>query len=306
MVIGEKLPWGFILRLHAPWLALMALVTAGAWAARELLGVRLHFTPAPFQIAGVALAIFLGFRNNSSYDRWWEGRKLWGGIVNQSRSLGRQVMTLLHATGLEAPEMAALRREVLYRHIAWLYALKQQLRGQDPLAELAPLLSAQELESLGKQKNIAAWLLHRNGHALAEAARRSWLSDNRLEMLDRTLSELISLQGGCERIKSTPIPTAYRVFTHLFTRVYIAALPLGLMETVEFAPLLVLLGLGLAFLVLETLGRLLEDPFTLGPNALALGAICRTIEINLRQQLEETELPPAATPQVNGGMQVLL
>ncbi|HLM48694.1 MAG TPA: bestrophin family ion channel, partial [Myxococcaceae bacterium] len=92
MVIGEKLPWGFILRLHAPWLALMALVTAVAWGARELFGVRLHFTPAPFQIAGVALAIFLGFRNNSSYDRWWEGRKLWGGIVNQSRSLGRQVM----------------------------------------------------------------------------------------------------------------------------------------------------------------------------------------------------------------------
>jgi ion channel-forming bestrophin family protein len=306
VVIGEKLPWGTILRLHAPWLALMALVTGGAWAASEFLGVKLHFTPTPFQIAGVALAIFLGFRNNSAYDRWWEGRKLWGGIVNQSRALGRQVMTLPHATGLEAPELEALRREVLYRHMAWLHALKQQLRGDNPLAELAPFLSAEELEALGRQKNVAAWLLHRNGQALAEAARRSWLSDIRLEMFDRTLTELISLQGGCERIKSTPIPTAYRVFTRLFTRVYIVALPLGLMQAVEFAPLLVLLGLGLAFLVLETVGRLLEDPFTTGPNALALGAICRTIEINLRQQLEETELPAPATPQVVRGVQVLL
>lgn len=97
MVIGEKLPWKIIFRLHAPWLALTAAVTVAAWVVTRVLELKLPVTPVPFQIAGVALSIFLGFRNNSAYDRWWEARKLWGGIVNHSRTLGRQVLTLFQA-----------------------------------------------------------------------------------------------------------------------------------------------------------------------------------------------------------------
>lgn len=303
MVIGDKLPWRMIFRLHAPWLGVTASMAVVAWVVTRQLGVKLAFTPVPFQIAGVALAIFLGFRNNSAYDRWWEGRKLWGGIVNHSRTLARQVTTLLVAPAAEQQALAELQRRFVYRHLGWLQALKQQLRAESVAEAVAPFLSEPERAALATQKNVAAWLLQLAGVELAEAAKRGWLTEHRLEMIDRTL---VSLQGGCERIKSTPIPTAYRVFTHRFTRVYISFLPLGLIEHLELAAMPVLLALSLAFLVLETLGRLLEDPFTLTPNGLALNAICRNIEINLRQQLGETELPAAVTPELRGNVQVLL
>jgi putative membrane protein len=306
VVIGDRLPWKVIFRLHAPWLLATAGVAAAAWVTTRVFAINLPFTPVPFQIAGVALAIFLGFRNNSAYDRWWEGRKLWGGIVNQSRAFARQVLTLPVATAAEAAELRAAQQRVVYRHVAWLYALKQQLRGADPLEELAAFLPDAEREALKAQKNVGAWLVHENGVEVARWAAKGWLSDHRLELFDRTLTELISLQGGCERIKSTPIPTAYRVFTHRFTRVFIMVLPLGLVEHLSPQNLPILLGLSLAFLVLETLGRILEDPFSLGPNGLALGAICRTIEINVRQQLGETELPEPAKATLFGGVPVLL
>jgi putative membrane protein len=306
LVIGEKLPWKLIFKLHAPWLAVTTAMTIGVWVATRQFGLKVPFTPTPFQIAGVALAIFLGFRNNSAYDRWWEGRKLWGGIVNQSRAYGRQVMTLVVAPAAEQGELDAWRKRVLYRHFAWLQALKQQLRGLEVPDAVKPYLSPEEQAKVSSQKNVAAWLVHLQGVELAEAARRGWVTEFRLEMLDRTLTEVISLQGGCERIKSTPIPTAYRVFTHRFTRVYISFLPLGLIEHIQLAAIPVLMLLSLAFLVLETLGRILEDPFTLSPNSLALNAICRTIEINLRQQLGETELPSPVAPELMANVQVLL
>ena len=306
MVIGDKLPWKVIFRLHAPWLLATAAMTGLAWVLTRVLTLKMPVTPVPFQIAGVALAIFLGFRNNSAYDRWWEARKLWGGIVNHSRVFGRQVLTLLVAPEADRAALAAFQQRMIYRHLAWLQALKQQLRGADVLTAVAPFLSEEERAAAPAQKNLAAWLSHLAGVDLAEAARRGWLTEFRLEMIDRTVTELLSMEGGCERIKSTPIPTAYRVFTHHFTRVYITILPLGLLEHVELAALPVLLGLSLAFLVLETLGRIMEDPFTLSPNALSLNAICRNIEINLRQQLGETTLPEPVATELVGKVPVLL
>jgi ion channel-forming bestrophin family protein len=306
VVIGDKLPWGVILRRHAPWLSLTTAVALCAFLLRHYYKVSIPVTPVPFQIAGVALAIFLGFRNNSAYDRWWEGRKLWGGVVNHSRSFARQVLTLLVAPEAERAALAELQKRIVYRHLAWLQALKQQLRGLDVLVELGPFLSREELAAASTQKNVAAWLIHLQGVDLAEAARRGWVTDLRLQQLDQSLTELINMQGGCERIKSTPIPTAYRVFTLGFTRVYVTTLPLGLLEQIELSALPVLLGLALAFLVLETLGRIMEDPFTVNPNALALGAICRNIEINLRQQLGETELPAPQATELFANVTILL
>ncbi len=306
MVIGEKLPWRVIFRLHAPWLGATAAVAILAFVVRHFFQVKIPVTPVPFQIAGVALAIFLGFRNNSAYDRWWEGRKLWGGVVNQSRTLARQVITLMVAPEGERAALSELQKRMLYRHLAWLQALKQQLRSLEIPGAIAAYLSEEERAAAPAQKNVAAWLMHLQGVDLAWASRRGWVTEFRLEMIDRDLTELVNMQGGCERIKSTPIPTAYRVFTHRFTRVYITMLPIGLLEQVDLAALPVLLGLSLAFLVLETLGRILEDPFTMGPNALALNAICRNIEINVRQQMGETELPPPVAPELFGSVPVLL
>lgn len=298
MVIGEKLPWRLVLKLHWPW---MLAVFCVAFSARVwiYLGNKIPFTPIPFQIAGVAIAIMLAFRNNSSYDRWWEGRKLWGGLVNSSRSWARQVMSFVH-------DDPALQRELILRHVAYLNALRHQLRGEEPIAEQKGLVPDDELEALKSQKNVAAFLLHTNGMRVADGVRRKVITEQQQMWMDSTLGELINHQGGCERIKSTPIPTAYRFFTHRFTRLFILTLPLGLVEQLGTFTIGTVLVLAFIFLVIDTMGRILEDPFSMGPNGLALTAICRTIEINVRQQLGEKELPPAVVPEHRGVVDVLM
>src|SRR5688572_13823410 len=113
-----------------------------------------NLTPVPFTLVGLALGIFLGFRTNASYDRWWEGRKLWGAAVNDARSLTRQILTLIGPQpGSSAAPPVALHRELVYRVIAWAHALRLSLRGENDLAELAPFLPADELGVLTTQSN---------------------------------------------------------------------------------------------------------------------------------------------------------
>ncbi len=305
MVIGEKLPWRLVLKAHWGWLAAVFVVAFGArvWI---FYGGKIPFTPVPFQIAGIAIAFFLAFRNNSSYDRWWEGRKLWGAITNSSRTFARQVMSFID--GGSDDERRAFQQELVYRHIAFLNALRAQLRGQPPAQDLEKLVSPDELEALKSQKNVAAWLLHTNGVRLSQAVKKGLLSEQRHVWLDMTLSELVNSQGGCERIKSTPIPVAYRFFTHRFTRLFVVVLPLGLVEQLGAMTIGTVMALAFIFLVLDTIGRILEDPFSLGPNGLALSAMCRNIEINLRQQLGESAagLPAAIVPEHRGPVDVLM
>jgi ion channel-forming bestrophin family protein len=317
MVLGNKLPWGAIFRLHAIHLIIVFCISLGLHLAGTLLDIKIPFSPTPFSIVGVALAILLGFRNNAAYDRWWEGRKLWGGIVNASRALARQTITLMEP-GLTEPRAEVtpgdeerakeLAKEILYRHIAFVNALRHALRAQDPREDLAPFLPADELSALGAQKNVPFALLHTNGARFVRARAEGLLTEDRLARIDATLAELVGLQGGCERIKNTPIPAGYRVFTHRCVRAYCYFLPFGLVEHLGALTTIVVMAVSLIFLVLDTIGRLLEDPFTMGPNALPLSNICRNIEINVRQALGETDLPPPVTPTTtnNGTIEILL
>jgi ion channel-forming bestrophin family protein len=299
MVIGTRLPWASVLAMHARWLVAVAFVSGAASYAAHRYGFHPAGAPLPYSVAGFALAIFLAFRNSASYDRWWEGRKLWGGIVNASRAFARQVVTFL-------PNESELQREIIHRHIAWLNALRCQLRAQDPLADVAAYVSADELATLRTQKNVAAALLHANGERVSAAHAKGLVSDILVASIDRSLVELVNMQGGCERIKATPMPLAYAFFTRSFVRAYCLALPFGLVEHLGAATVIVVVALTFVLLVLEAIGRILEDPFTLGANGLPLGAICRNIEINVLQQLGERELPPPIEPERRGIVAVLM
>jgi ion channel-forming bestrophin family protein len=302
MVIGTRLPWWNVIKMHAPILGVVAALAIAVSTVERVYGLRPPSAPLPFSVAGFALAIFLAFRNSASYERWWEGRKLWGGIVNASRALARQTITFV---GGDEAVAAELRRDVIYRHLAYVNALRCQLRAEDPLPALAPFLDDAERAALVGQKNVAAALLHANGARIADAAGRGALSEERLAAIDRSLVEIVNMQGGCERIKSTPLPAAYGFFTRTFVRVYCLVLPFGLVEHMGYATVLVVTALSFVLLVLETIGRLLEDPFTLAPNGLPLSAICRNIEINLRQQLGEADVPPALQPESRGVFSIL-
>lgn len=245
-------------------------------------------TPLPFTLIGLPLGIFLGFRNNASYDRFWEGRKLWGGLVNSCRSLTRQALTLLDGDPAHATR-------IVHLVIAYAQALRHHLRGSSSAAELANILGADEAAPLAKQDNVPYGILQRIAELLVDARKAERVHPMHVPVLEASLTTLTDLQGGCERIKSTPLPYSYTVLMHRIVALYCVLLPFGLMSTVDWATPLVVLAISYCFFGLDAIGDELEQPFGMDVNDLALDAISRTIERNLRERLGEP-LPPAIVP----------
>jgi len=307
VVVGDKIPWLPVIRLHLRVLLVVLAVSVAVAAVHTFAGVKPAIAPLPFSIVGVALSIFLAFRNNAAYDRYWEGRKLWGGLVNASRTFGRQVTTLVVAPAAEAGEQRAAQRSLVYRQIAYVNALRAQLRGDAVDEVQAGLLADDERAAVSALENPAVGLLQAQARALAGVAARGWLSDRRHLAIDQTLTELTALQGGCERIKRTPIPLAYGFFARTFVRVFCALLPFALVEQLGPVTIVASLAVAFVFLVLDRIGDIIQDPFSTHVNGLPLAAICRTIEVDLRRQLGETEVPPLLTPQpIAGGTAMVL
>ena len=290
-------------------------VTAVAWVvtwAHDTYGwFETNLTLAPFSLIGLALGIFLGFRNNTSYDRFWEGRKLWGRVVNASRTLTRQMMTLVgtgdvgsdYRTSLKgedgaSPELTELHRSLVYRVIAYVHALRLHLRDQDRLEELAPFLSEKETAELKPELNRPIALLQRIGAELRRAYDAGMIHAMHLPVLEQSLTELAGVQGGCERIKATPIPFSYNILLHRIVFVYCFTLPFGLVDLPGMGPYTpaVVLLVSYAFFGLDAVGDEIENPFGEDPNDLPLSSITRMIETNLRQRLGETDLPEPVKP----------
>jgi putative membrane protein len=252
----------------------------------------------PLSIGGGALGVVLGFRINVSYARWWEARTLWGRIANYSRCVGRQAVAYIFDA--DEPEDRGLirdiRRRIVCHQIAYASALRCQLRGQDPWPELVPLLSTEEIDSLRGEKNAAVGIQRRIAMLVRDCRQRGWLGAIELGLLDSALTELANAQGGCERIKSTPVPKAYDHFIRFLVHGYCVILPLGMVASVGLLTPLGSALLGFVFLALENIGRDLEHPFDNSVHDIAMTSICRTIEINLKQSLGESDLPAPVEP----------
>jgi putative membrane protein len=251
----------------------------------------------PLALFGSAIGIVVSFRNQSAYARWWEARMLWGAIVNNSRSWGRQVATvLMPVQASDATEVKVMRRRLIYHQIAYVHALRQHLRGLEPWDELAPLLKEAEVTALRDQKNVPLAIQKQMGTLLRECQTRGWVDMAHWRAMDASLDDLMDAQGGTERIKTTPMPMQYDYFPRLFVQIYCVLLPLALVTTMGwFTPLGSTL-VGFIFLALDKIGRDLEDPFENAIYDLPLTAITTTIEVNLRQLLDETTLPPPQVP----------
>ncbi|WP_158941657.1 bestrophin family protein [Granulicella sp. S190] len=253
----------------------------------------------PLALFGSAIGIIVGFRNQSAYGRWWEARQLWGSVVNNSRSWARQVTTgMLPLKGEDPAELKAMQRRMVYLQIAYAHALRQHLRKLEPWPELAPLLEPHEVEALRAQKNVPLAIQETMGRLLNECLVREWIDALQWRAMDESLNDLMDAQGGCERIKNTPMPKQYDYFPQLFVHIYCVLLPLALVTNMGwFTPLGSTL-VGFIFLALDKIGRDLEDPFDNTIYDVPLTSITTTIETNLRQLLGESELP-AATVVVN-------
>jgi ion channel-forming bestrophin family protein len=255
------------------------------------------FERIPLSLLGSAIGVIVAFRNGASYARWWEARTLWGSIVNNTRSVGRLVTTVMatDAAG-EQTELARAQQWLIYRLIGYVHALRQQLRGLEPWTELGPLLERDEIDQLRGQRNVALAIMQSMSRVIRSAADRGWLNAMEWLAIDRNLDDLIDAQGGAERIKNTPMPRQYDYFLHLFVQLYCVVLPLSMVPSLGwFTPLGSSL-VGFIFLALDRIGRDLEDPFNNSFHDIPLTAITRNIEINLRQQLEETEVPTPLAP----------
>lgn len=274
----------------------------------ELLGwFDSNLTPLPFTLVGVALSIFLGFRNNTGYDRFWEGRKLWGMLVNVARSLTRQLLTLIGPRMIDArddhrvavgehEELARVRHELVYVLIGYFHAVRHHLRDEDALAELEGLLPPDLQRSLVGELNRPIAILQWMGDRLRGLYDRGWVHPLHLPVLEGSLTQLTDIQGACERIKSTPIPASYTVLMHRIVAVYCLGLPFGIVESVGTLTPIVVAIVAYAFYGLDAVGTEVENPFGFDPNDLPLSSLTRMIEINLRQRLGERQLPPQLEP----------
>lgn len=259
----------------------------------EFLDHKIEVTTAPFSLIGLALAIFLGFRNSAAYDRYWEGRKLWGEMVHACRSWARGVMAYpVPGEALAGPS----RRQLVMTVAAMVHALRHQLRGSPAREDVVRCLDEAAAERLAGKRNLPAALLQEAGQGLGH-----WVRDGRLEpqlaaTMENRLAELAGCAAGCERIASTPIPFAYTLLLHRTAYIYCFLLPFGLVDTLHALTPLVVGLVAYTFFGLDALGDEIEDPFGTQLNHLPLDALCVTIETSLREALGETDLPPAPQP----------
>lgn len=266
----------------------------------------LAFTPVG--ILGSALAIFVAFRNNSAYGRWWEARTLWGGIVNSSRVFARLIITFTdshaHQDNYDRERSEAFKHSLVYKQIAWVHALRLQLRGQKDWHEIAPFLSEEEYESITSKDHKVNAIHLLMGQHIYQAMANGTLGGFDSFQLEGQLLALTNYQGGAERIKNTPLPRQYDFFTRAFVILFALLLPFGLLSffnsdsMAQFSFLIIPLSILIAgvFIIMERTGAANEDPFENRLTDVALTAICNTIERNLKELLGETDLPAKLEP----------
>jgi len=247
-------------------------------------------TPLPFTLLGIALAIFLSFRNSVSYDRFWEARKLWGAVLVESRALTRQ---LLSATDANSQQ----QHQFVDSLIAFVYALRAQLRQQDAATLLQPLVRPLLWPELQRARFKPALVVRDLAMQLAELRRNKQLEPILFTSMDQQLSQLAGCLGGCERIASTPVPFAYSVILHRTVYMYSFLLPFGLVATLGAMTPLIVAFVAYTFLALEALAEELQDPFGLEPNDLALDAMTEVIESSIKEMLGQQVSAAPAVPQ---------
>ncbi len=336
MYIRRNIKWNIVLRF-----AWKNLLFFSVWSALvvygfhylEHKGVNMSIPFLPLSTIGIAVAFYIGFKNNASYDRFWEGRKIWGMIVNYSRTWGNQVMSFVttqRATrAFSDRELLEIRRTLIYRHIAWINALRNRLRQPSAFSlkphksvkqlgagdierkhwdeEVGKFLSEEEYQYVLGKINAPTHLLRLQGEHLRSLMEEDGLIDDfrHMEMM-RVLEEGYNFQGKSERIKNTPFPRQYAYFSKVFTWIFVLLLPFGMVGEFSNAghdliwltvPFCVLISW--VFITMEIVGDNSEDPFENFINDVPMTALCNTIERDLREMLDETDSIPEKVKPMN-------
>ncbi|MBX3251787.1 MAG: hypothetical protein KF901_31705 [Myxococcales bacterium] len=278
---------------------LFAFAGALAPAVHRVLGWHWMTLPLPpLVILGSTIGIFVSFRTNQAYARWWEGRQLWGRMVNASRHFASQVLAYLPRGPSGAP--TELQRELVLRHVAYVHALRVSLRAQDATKDPDLQRTIGDDGALVGRSNLTYALVATQQRALTGAADRGELDALRLQSFDVTLAELLAVQGGCERIKRTPMPKGYGFIADRLVVFFSFLLPFALAVELGWMIVPINLLICLGFQLIGEAGRVLEDPFTMFWNGLPLSQLSTMIEVNVREELGDSELPPVPVVDANG------
>jgi putative membrane protein len=220
--------------------------------------------------------------------------------VNTSRTFARQAVTLIAPPHDASPavraEVEELERDLVHRAIAFVHTMRHSLRDEDLGEEVRQLLPPSEVEALKAESNKPSAVSFGIAMRIKGAFDRGFIHPMHLPTLEATLVALTDIHGGCERIKSTPIPFSYTTLIHRIVAVYCYCLPFGLVTEVGILTPVASLVVSYAFFGLDIVGDEIEQPFGYDPNDLPLSAISRMIEINLRQRLGEKDLPAPLKP----------
>ena len=232
-----------------------------------------------FSLLGVILSILLVFRTNSAYDRWWEGRKQWGALVNNTRNLAIYIQTMF-------PPLNKDVRKTMAKHISnFCIALVEHLREGTKLDQLIQL-SEKDIKEYQSKGHIPNHIALQIFEIIAEAHRNGDINEGDYINIKAQHQSLLDILGACERIKKTPIPFSYAVYLKLFITVYGILLPFALINTFAFATIPLVMFIFFALLGVELLGEEIEDPFGRDCNDLPTGDIAHTIKNNVFEILE--------------------
>lgn len=316
---------------HILWLSLLMGVMAALYR-YDMIAINIPWLPV--SVIGTAVAFFAGFKNNQAYNRMWEARKIWGGIVNDSRTWGMMVdgyvTNLFRENKVDDAEIHSVKERLIYRHIAWLYAHRSQLLIPTPWehisqgghiartakmyqdkfgvgllgdditrTELKLLLPPEEHDRLIGNVNTATQIINEQSRDLTKLREQDLIDDFRHTQMEDVLRSFYALQGKNERIKKFPLPRQYANISRYFVGIFIMLLPFSmipeLMKLGDWGlwlsvPITALIGW--VYVMMEIVGDYSENPFQGMANDIPMMSLCRTIEIDLREMLGETDLPP--------------
>ena len=280
--------------------------STAAWSVYHFLEVEfLAISFIPIGLLGSALAIFVAFRNNSSYGRWWEARQVWGNIQSSSRVLARLIITFTdshsHQENYLPERSETFKKDLVYNCIAWVNLLRLKLRGQEAEDEtIIPLLIEADFNEIKKAVNKPALLQRMMGKKIYEAMANGTLGGFDSFQMEGQLLALSNYQAACERIKETPLPRQYDFFTRLFVYLFSLLLPFGLLGFFQAELSWVIIPLSIlvsgVFIIMERTGAANEDPFENLVTDVPLTSICNSIERDLKEMLGES-LPDKLQPE---------
>lgn len=292
MILNKRIPFAYI--VQNIWKDVI--IVFGFSILTFVASLYIDFPQIPLGIPsflGTAISLILAFKLSQSYDRWWEARKIWGAIVNDSRTLIMQAKSFAQ---YDQEPFHPIVKTMAFRQIGWTYSLGQALRKQNPTENLASFLSDEEIAAVRSHANIPLAILDLHSSDVKKLLKVQAINTYQQVQMDQTLVRLVESMGQAERIKNTVFPTTYRIYLHLFIYLFLGFLSIALVELEGAWQVFILTLISIPFLLLEKTATYLQDPFEGQPTDTPVSTIAKTIEMNLKNLVSDDTLPRKEEP----------